>query len=90
MTTSAAVKETTGQIERRQEFPTFPGEPIRGRCGGLLVPDFCTDLLNVTGEFDCSIARCVQCGDVVDPVIQRNRHIQQTTVLNQGGFPCGV
>jgi hypothetical protein len=57
------------------------------RCGGLLVPDFCTDLHNVTGEFDCSTLRCVQCGDVIDPVIQQNRRLQQTNALNQGGLP---
>ena len=59
-------------------FSTFSTEHSCGRCGGLLVQDFCTDLLNSTGELDCSTARCVQCGDVVDPVIHRNRHLQQT------------
>ena len=74
----ATSKEKAGQNERRNYFPTFSTEHICGRCGGLLVQDFCTDLLNGTGELDCSIAPCVQCGDVVDPVIQRNRHLQQT------------
>jgi len=43
------------------------------RCGGLMVSDFCLDLLNSTGELECAAKRCVQCGEVVDPVILRNR-----------------
>ena len=78
MATSTGLNERAGQNERRKYFQTFSAEHICGRCGGLLVQDFCTDLLNGTGELDCSISRCVQCGDVVDPVIQRNRHLQQT------------
>jgi hypothetical protein len=77
MAASTGLNEKAGQNERRNHLPTYSGKPICGRCGGLLVQDFCTDLLNSTGELDCSIARCVQCGDVVDPVIQRNRQLHQ-------------
>lgn len=42
-----------------------------------MVPDFCTDLLNGSGSLDCTTKRCVQCGDIVDPVIRLNRHLQQ-------------
>ena len=37
-----------------------------------MVGDFSMDLLHTTGEPECA-TRCVQCGEVVDPVIQRNR-----------------
>lgn len=47
------------------------------RCGGLLVSDFCMDLLSSTGELEFAARRCVQCGEVVDPVIQRNRSLGQ-------------
>ena len=50
------------------------------RCGGLMVSDFCTDLLNSTGELECAAKRCVQCGEVVDAVIERNRQLLQDTV----------
>ncbi len=43
------------------------------RCGGLLVVDHCFDVLGNTGDIDCQVFRCVQCGDLVDPVILRNR-----------------
>lgn len=50
------------------------------RCSGLMVNDFCMDLLNSTGELEFAAKRCVQCGEVVDAVIQRNRQLRQDTV----------
>lgn len=47
------------------------------RCGGLMVSQFCIDLLNSAGELEIETLRCVQCGDVVDPVILHNRLRQQ-------------
>ena len=46
------------------------------RCGGLMVQDFCLDVLGSIGEGECAETRCVQCGEVVDPVILRNRKAQ--------------
>lgn len=42
------------------------------RCAGLLVKEWCYDLIN-TGEHNATVLRCVQCGHRVDPVILRNR-----------------
>jgi len=47
------------------------------RCGGLMVNDFCMAVLNSTGELEVVAKRCVQCGEVVDPVIERNRQVRQ-------------
>ena len=44
------------------------------RCGGLLVGEHCTDLLDSTGQMEFPALRCVQCGEVVDLVILHNRH----------------
>ena len=41
------------------------------RCGGLLVEEFCMDLSN--SERTAEAQRCVQCGELVDPVILANR-----------------
>jgi len=41
------------------------------RCGGLMVAEWCEDLSDYTAQ------RCVQCGEVIDPVILRNRGAQQ-------------
>ena len=42
------------------------------RCAGLLVSDWCYDLIN-TGEHNAEVFRCVQCGHRVDPVILQNQ-----------------
>ncbi len=41
-----------------------------------MVSEFITDLLNSAGESELAVKRCVQCGEVVDAVIQRNRRVQ--------------
>ena len=75
-------------------------ESICTRCGGLMVSDFCMDLLNSTGELEFAAKRCVQCGEVVDPVILRNRRIGQdvnapslkhlmSPYASGGGRTCG-
>jgi hypothetical protein len=53
--------------------PRICGGTPCGRCGGLLVNAFSLDLSNSAGELEIETWRCVQCGDVVDPVILRNR-----------------
>jgi len=46
-----------------------------------MVSDFCMDLLNSTGGLECAAKRCVQCGEVIDPVIEHNRRIRQESML---------
>ena len=55
------------------------------RCSGLMVAEWCEDLSDYTAQ------RCVQCGEVIDPVILRNRgalhgpmatHLAEKTLLN--------
>jgi hypothetical protein len=45
-----------------------------------MVSQFCIDLFNGTGELEIETLRCVQCGDIVDPVILQNRLRQQEPV----------
>ena len=58
-------------------------ESTCARCGGLMVTAFCMDLLFCIGETEFAARRCVQCGEVVDPVILRNRGIQQEPMAVQ-------
>ena len=58
-------------------------ESICTRCGGLMVSDFCMDILNSTGVLEFAAKRCVQCGEVVDPVILRNRGLRQDSMSVQ-------
>jgi ribosomal protein S27AE len=39
------------------------------RCGGLMVAEWCLDLSDYSGR------RCVQCGELIDPVILENRRL---------------
>ena len=41
------------------------------RCSGLMVDEWCQDLSDYRAQ------RCVQCGEIVDPVILHNRGAQQ-------------
>ena len=43
------------------------------RCGGLMVADRYIDLLDDTGKLEFTADRCIQCGEVVDQTILRNR-----------------
>jgi hypothetical protein len=46
------------------------------RCQGLLVGDLCYDIDDDQGQRWFSALRCVQCGDVLDPTIVRNRQAE--------------
>jgi hypothetical protein len=62
---------------------TSKHESTCARCGGLMVTDFCMDLLFCIGETEFPAKRCVQCGEIVDPVILRNRGAKQEPVTAQ-------
>jgi hypothetical protein len=50
------------------------------RCGGLMVAERCVDVLDDTGRLHFSAGRCVQCGELVDPVILQNRRLRLSGV----------
>lgn len=45
-----------------------------------MVGDLWMELLHSTGELELAAKRCVQCGEVVDPVIQRNRRLRRESI----------
>ena len=47
------------------------------RCRGLMVAEWCQDLSDYRAQ------RCVQCGEIVDPVILRNRGTLQRPMTTQ-------
>ncbi len=56
-------------------------EPVTGsihcsRCKGLMVVEQGFDSLIGAGPDDVPLRRCVQCGEVIDPVILQNRRLQ--------------
>ncbi len=61
-------------VPQRQSFSTDSGDWTRihggdrcPRCSGLMVAEWCEDLSNYSAQ------RCVQCGELIDPVIMVNR-----------------
>jgi len=57
---------------------------ICARCGGLLVRHVCMDLYGTGSELQITARRCVQCGDVIDSVILRNRRTtHQSTIAHR-------
>jgi hypothetical protein len=42
------------------------------RCQGCMISDHFMDLLNASGEIDFKGWRCLNCGDITDPVIERH------------------
>ena len=49
------------------------------RCGGFLVDERCMDIGESLGGYWFMAMRCVQCGDIIDEVILRNRSAQLAT-----------
>lgn len=44
------------------------------RCEGLMVPEWYQDLLDETGQITFTAWHCLNCGEVLDRVIDANRH----------------
>jgi hypothetical protein len=75
-------KTKIGELPSQSDFSSVLLQPVCLRCGGLMVKEVSMNLWNSTSELECTTRRCVQCGDILDPVILRNRCIRQepTTV----------
>ncbi len=66
-------KTKNDQLENHTVSPAAQHESTCTRCGGFMVNDSYLNLLNNVGESKFPAKRCVQCGEVVDPVVLRNR-----------------
>ncbi len=53
------------------------GKPFThcARCGGFLVRSFCISPDQGTSEFQIPVWKCLQCGDLFDATILKNRHL---------------
>ena len=52
------------------------------RCGGLLIREGLFDLFDDTGQMRRWARRCVQCGNIVDPLILKRRAGVDLPALN--------
>ncbi|MEC4890957.1 MAG: hypothetical protein RI101_12955 [Nitrospira sp.] len=86
MATASTQQGNGNHLQHRAVSLAGHPESMCVRCGGFMVSDLCMDLLNSTGELAFAAKRCVQCGEVVDPVIVRNRRVrlESRTVRSQG------
>ena len=77
-------ERTAEQQLQNQATPSSVQHATRcTRCGGLMVTDFSMDLLFCIGETEFAATRCVQCGEVIDPVILENRGTRQKPTVVQ-------
>ncbi|MCX5729554.1 MAG: hypothetical protein NTZ28_12095 [Nitrospirae bacterium] len=83
MTRGLAEETRAGQLGSHTVSSAAPHESMCAKYGGLMVTDFCMDLLFCIGETEFAAQRCVQCGEIVDPVILRNRGTKQEPVTAQ-------
>ena len=80
----ALEEETKAAQPRNHTIPSEAShESTCARCGGLMVTDFYMDLISCIGETELAAQRCVQCGEIVDPVILPNRGITHAPVTAQ-------
>jgi len=79
----AEQKENVGQIKSQSALSSALLHSSCLRCGGFMVREVSTDLMNIAGELEYVTTRCVQCGDILDPVILRNRSIRQQPMTVQ-------
>jgi hypothetical protein len=76
-------KARTGEIQSQSALSSALLQSTCVRCGGLMVNEISMDLMNSTSELECATKRCVQCGEILDPVILRNRSIRQQPMTVQ-------
>jgi len=57
------------------------------RCQGLMVEDHFIDLYWTSGLMWMKGWRCMNCGHVVDPLIEQNRRLQEAPLLGMAEAP---
>ncbi len=64
-------QETTSTVSRKASAETQ--EDTCTRCGGFMVNHWCMNVNYDAGGMEILTKRCLQCGEVIDPVILENR-----------------
>ena len=74
------------------EWKELVGTARCSRCGGLMVTEQCFDLFSDSGYLDFLARRCVQCGELIDPVILQHRRLRLLSSLekNERGLKNSV
>ena len=77
MATALAVTQQQSSEVADRSWARIHDRDRCSRCNGLMVAEWCEDLS------DHRVQRCVQCGEVVDPVILQNRSALQGPMTTQ-------
>lgn len=77
------VKARIREIKSPSDFCSALLQPSCLRCGGFMVNEVPMGSMNNTSELECRTRRCVQCGDILDPVVLRNRLMRQEPMALQ-------
>lgn len=66
------------QTNRNTDFSEMHAQNLTRchRCDGLMSKEFCFDLQDETGNNGFWALRCMQCGEILDPLILQNRIAQ--------------
>ncbi|MBS0154887.1 MAG: hypothetical protein JSS38_09850 [Nitrospira sp.] len=75
---------TARLLEKQSKERERPADSIHCfRCRGLMIVEESFDSIAGAAHGDFLVRRCVQCGEVVDPVILQNRRLQLGNDPNQ-------
>ncbi|WNM56692.1 hypothetical protein [Candidatus Nitrospira allomarina] len=66
-------KPSTAAHKVENEIAHMMNQSSCDRCGGLLIKGYCLDVANPEGELWITTKHCIQCGNVIDPVILKNQ-----------------
>ncbi len=77
------VKARIREIKSPSDLCSALLQPSCLRCGGFMVNEVPMGSMNNTSELECRTRRCVQCGDILDHVVLRNRFIRQEPMALQ-------
>ena len=82
MKPTKTMKDSNFSHSRKSDNNTFDSTMTCQRCHGLLVRDFCSDIRDGTGENGFWAFRCLQCGELLDPLILEHRNSEPQPVLS--------
>lgn len=76
---------------QREAIPSVQADPRNSdtctRCGGFMVSHWCMNVNYDAGGMEILTKRCLQCGEVIDPVILENRLNPQREAMKKKTRP---
>jgi ribosomal protein S27AE len=85
MPTLQHTKKTS--FKQNDAINTLMDQSNCGRCGGLMVDVQCLDIEDPSGQLWFDAKHCVQCGNVIDPLILKNQSVGHRQIQGQDRIP---